>query len=193
MANFLTRKNHQWTDYERDIIRAEYKHTRVSRRALAEKLGVTDYGVAGQISNMGLGKTTDRRPWTPAEDEKLAKLIPRYGVGRIASEMHRSINSVTLRAKRLGLKRRDHVDWFTKRDVCEIIGHDHRWVQARIDSGALPATYHHDHRPQKDGSGSWHIEKKDLVHFIRRYPSELVGYNIDIVTIVELLAGIEAP
>ncbi|MBA7471828.1 hypothetical protein ES707_07140 [subsurface metagenome] len=37
---------------------------------------------------------------------------------------------------------------------------------------------------------AWHIEEHDLVQFIRKHPQELVGCNIDIIMIVELLAGI---
>ena len=56
------RQNHKWTDDERDIIRRDYKHTRKSRQELAARLGVTEYGVAGQISSMGIAKSDDRRP-----------------------------------------------------------------------------------------------------------------------------------
>jgi len=185
------RVNHRWNDDERDIIRRDYRHTRTSRCDLAAKLGVTEYGIAGQISRMGIGKSDDRHPWSPEEDEELRKLIPKYCVRRIARMMHRSINSVTVRAKRLNASRRVRDGWYTKREACEILGHDHKWLQKRIDCGVLKASYHHEHRPQRDGAGSWHIAQEDLVHFIRRYPQELVGCNLDIIMIVELLAGIE--
>ena len=63
------RTNHRWTQEEREVVRREYRQTHKSRRELAAKLGVTEYAVAGQVSRMGLGKRTDRRPWTPEEDE----------------------------------------------------------------------------------------------------------------------------
>jgi len=184
------RKNHNWTDEERDIIRRDYKHNRKSRQELAARLGVTEYGVAGQISNMGIAKSDDRHPWTPQEKERLAKLIPQYCPRRIARMMHRSLNSVVVMAKRINAPRRYREGWFTKREVCEILAHDHKWLQRRIDSGALKATYHYEERPTQKGMSAWHIEKADLVKFIRKYPQELVGCNIDIIMIVELLAGI---
>ena len=55
-------QNHTWTDDERDIIRRDYKHTRKSRQELTARLGVTEYGVAGQISSMGIAKSDDQRP-----------------------------------------------------------------------------------------------------------------------------------
>ena len=184
------RQNHNWSDEERDIIRRDYKHTHKSRRELAARLGVTEYGVAGQISNMGIAKSDDRRLWTPQEKEKLARLIPQYCPRRIARMMHRSLNSVVVMAKRINAPRRYREGWYTKREVCEILAHDHKWVQARIDSGALEATYHYEQRPTQKGMSAWHIEEADLVQFIRKHPQELVGCNIDIIMIVELLAGI---
>ena len=184
------RQNHNWTDDERDIIRRDYKHTHKSRRELADRLGVTEYGVAGQISTMGIAKSDDRRPWTPKEEEKLAKLIPQFCPRRIARMMHRSLNSVVVKAKRINAPRRYREGWYTKREVCEILAHDHKWVQARIDSGALEATYHYEQRPTQKGMSAWHIQEADLVQFIRKHPQELVGCNIDIIMIVELLAGI---
>ncbi len=184
------RENHRWTDYEKDVIRSDYKHTRESAIELADRLGVTEYAVKGQIAIMGIAKSDDRHPWSPEEKERLAELMTQYCPRRVARKMHRSINSVVVMAKRLNISRRYRTGWFTKREVCEILGHDHRWVQRRIDSGALVATYHHEARPQRNGMRSWHISEQDLIHFIRKYPEEIVGCNMDIMMIVELLAGI---
>lgn len=189
------RINHKWTEEERDIIRREYCYTHQSRRDLAAKLSyiagdkVTDYGVAGQISTMGIAKRDDRRPWTPEEKEKLSELIPQYCPRRVAGIMHRSLNSVVVQSKRLHISRRARDGWFTKREVCEIFGVDHKWVQRRIDSGALPASYHYDTRPQQLGGSAWHIEERDLKDFISQHSSELNGRNVDLITIVWLLIG----
>lgn len=182
--------NHHWTDDERDIIRRDYKHTRESCRQLAAQLGVTEFAVRGQVSTMGIAKSDDRKPWSPEEEERLRKLIPEFCPRAIAKKMKRSLNSVVVKAKRLDLRRRYRDGWFTKREVCEILAHDHKWVQARIDSGALPATSHYGDRPTQLGMSAWHIREHDLVQFLRKYPQELVGCNIDIIMVVELLAGI---
>ena len=185
-----TRTNHCWTEEEREIVRQGYRQTHRSRRELAAKLGVSEYSVAGQVFRMGLGKRTDRRPWTPDEDERLRELIPKKPVTSIAKILHRSVNSVTVRTKRIQASRRVRDGWYTKREVCEGLGMDHGWVQRRIDAGNLEATWHHGHRPQQDGSGSWHIEERALKRFIRRYPHELNGRNVDLILVVEVLAGV---
>jgi len=181
---------HKWTEEEREYVRVHYAHTHASRRAIAHTLGVTEFGVAGQLSKMGICKRTDRHPWTPREDKKLEELLPCYCVGKVAKMMHRSLNSVVLRAKRLGLHRRNHYGWYTKKEVGEILGVDHHWVQRRIDSGELKATYHNGHKPSNKGSAMWHIGEKDLKAFIRRYPADLNGRNVDIMQIVEVLVGV---
>jgi len=109
----------------------------------------------------------------------------------MARKLHRSPGSITNRIKRLKISRRSRSGWFTKREVCEILGMDHHWVQARIDSGELIASYHNGHRPTKIGSSMWHISEHDLKHFICRFPEDLNGRNVDMVMIVDILAGVE--
>lgn len=183
-------KNHKWTEEDREVVRRDYQHTMASAGEIATRLGVTFSAVRGQIASMGIAKRSDHQHWTPKEKERLRELIGEYCVRRIARILHRSINSVVVMAKRLGCSRRARDGWFTKMEVCEILGMGHRWVQRRIDSGALKATYHHESRPSQQGSVSWHIEEKDLKEFIRKYPQELNGRNIDLVMIVDILVGL---
>lgn len=188
--------NHRWTDEERDIIRRDFQHTLDSCAQVARFLShmsgdrITAFAVRGQVTSMGIAKTTDRHPWSTIEDDRLRDLMPQFCARRVARMMHRSLNSVVVRSKRLSISRRTHDGWFTKREVMEILGHDHKWVQRRIDSGALRASYHHEHRPAQKGMACWHITQRDLRDFIRTYPEELVGCNLDIMAIVEILAGI---
>lgn len=192
------RKNHKWTDEERAIIRRDYKHSRASCQLLAEHLShmtgdrITALAVRGQVNSMGIAKSDDRHPWSPAEDAKLRELIPLFCPRAVARKMHRSTNSVVVRSKRLTISRRCRNGWFTKREVMEILGHDHKWIQRRIDSGALKATYHYEHRPTQKGGSAWHITEADLKKFIKTYPEELVGCNIDIITIVDILSGVNS-
>ena len=128
---------HRWTEEEKEIIRRDYQHTIASKKEIAERLKVSWQAVAGQIARMGIAKRTDRQHWTPEQDERLAQLITKYAPGRVAIRMHRSVNSVVIRAKRLGLSRRVRDGWYTKRDVCEILGVDHHKAQRWIDSGRI--------------------------------------------------------
>jgi len=184
-----TAPKHKWTDEEREFVRLEYTHTHASRRAIAARLGVTEFAVAGQIACMGIAKRSDRRPWKATEEQRLGELIGRYGPRKIAKLMHRSLNSVVVRSKCLGYSRRTRDGWFTKSEVCEILGVDHKWVQRRIDSAEITARYHHGHRPQQHGSGCWEIAAAALRSFIIAHSHELTARNVDLVSIVWLLTG----
>jgi DNA-binding CsgD family transcriptional regulator len=181
---------HRWTEEERDVVRTLYRQDSKSAQLIADRLGVTFYGVKGQVQLLGISKRTGRRWWHTNNDAKLRKLIPQYAPVTVAKMMNCSIGSVINRAKRLGLSRRSRDGWYTKKDICEILGIEHKRVQTFIDSGVLPATYHHGHRPSKNGSGSWHITKEDLRTFIRNYPEEFNGRQVDLIQIVEILVGL---
>ncbi|MDH5696893.1 MAG: hypothetical protein OEZ00_09920, partial [Dehalococcoidia bacterium] len=99
---------------------------------------------------MGLAKV-HRNGWSPEEDERLGQLITRYAPNTVARMMGRGVNSVVVRAKRLGYSRR-------ARDG------------SRIDAGQLKASWHHGTKPTNKGSACWHITEQDLKAFIQKYP-----------------------
>ena len=180
---------HKWTEEELAIVQRDYAGDRASAQRIASHMGVSFYAVRGQIQRLGLGRQDRRMEWSQEEVEKLRELVPHFSMVTIAKRMGRSVNSVTVKAKRLGLLRRDRFGWFTKREACSVLGVDHHWIQKRIDDGKLRATYHHGHRPCKNGSGSWHISERDLRTFIIEHPEELTGRNVDLVVIVDLLTS----
>ena len=191
MIDIQKRKNHVWTDDDRDIVRREYTGNRRSACEIAHKLGVTANSVKGQVQKMGLAKITDRRPWTPAEEDKLWELMGAYPPLQVAKRMKRSVNSVVVRSKRLGISRRDRNGWYTKMEVCEILGVGHKWVQSRIDDGRLVAKHHMaGSTPGQDGMAMWHIKRGDLKRYLRENAHELTGRNVDLIQVVDILSGI---
>lgn len=177
---------HKWTENERDIVRRDYNGTNDSAEQIASKLGVTRNAVKGQVEKMGLAVDKSRR-WSLREEEKLTELITQYAPQTVAIHLHRSVNSVVVKSKRLGLSRRFRDGWYTKHEVCELFGVDHHWVQKRIDEDLLKASYHNGIKPQKSGGACWHIEEGELREFIVVHCGELVGRNVDLFTIVHLL------
>jgi len=198
----MAKTNHRWTEEEREIVRRDYKQTTASTQEIGRYLSmltgetITEYAVKGQIAAMGIAKVSDRKPWTAQQDRLLRDLaFGPYCPRRIAKMMNRTLNSVVVRMKRLGLYRRIRNGWYTKKEVCELFGVDHKWVQRRIDSGALKAApYDPDSPggpPRQKGGTCWCILEEDLIDFIRRFPHELNARNVDLVHIVHLLAGLE--
>ena len=106
--------------------------------------------------------------------------------------MKRSRVAVLVKAKKLKLPKNNRDGWYTEQDVAEILGMASRTVQGRIKEGLLTATSHDSTRPPRKGkSAPWHISKASLVNYIRTYPKDLVGRNVDIIVIVDLLSGVK--
>jgi len=179
---------HKWTEDEREIVRRDYKGKDHSAELIAARLGVTTFAVKGQVQKLGIAMQKSP-PWTQRELEQLQGLIHKHTISQIAKKLHRSANAVKIKATRLKLGLRTRDDWYTKREVCEILGVDHKKVQAWIDNGALVATWHNGRKPQKTGMSMWHIETTALRSFIIKYSGELLGRNLDIQQIVWIVAG----
>jgi len=185
---------HKWTDEERDIVRREYDGTNQKSQQIAGKLSyitsdkVTFFAVRGQAAKMGIMQ--DKSPnWTERECEILSEMLGNYSSITIARRLRRSVNAVVVKSKRLGLSRRTRDGWFTKKEVCEIMGVDHKKIQGYIDRGDLKAGYHTGVKPQKNGGACWHIKQADLIDFINKNAGDFLGRNVDLVTIVWLLNG----
>lgn len=185
---------HKWTDDERDIVRREYDGTNQMSHRIADKLTyitgdkITFFAVKGQAAKMGIMQ--DKSPdWTEREIETLTEMITQYAPITIAKRLRRSLNAVVVKSKRLGLKRRFRDSWFTKREVCEIMGVDHRKIQGYIDRGELKASYHSGAKPQQHGMAMWHVNTGDLAQFIKQNAGDFQGRNVDLVMIVWLLIG----
>jgi DNA-binding CsgD family transcriptional regulator len=179
---------HRWTEEEEEIVRRDYRGTRLSCRMIAANLGVTEYAVKGKAAALGILQQKSP-PWTAEELERLQLLIHKHAIPQIAKKLGRSCNAVKIKATRLKLGLRTRDDWYTKKDVCEILGVDHHKVQAWIDSGALVATWHSEKKPQRNGMAMWHITTEALRSFIIRRSGELMGRNVDIQQIVWIIAG----
>jgi len=179
---------HIWAEEEIDIIRRDYQCTHKSAEDVGQRLGLTCHQVRNQAYKMGIIKVSDRRYWTPQEEKTLESMIGNHSITAIAQYLKRGYNSVCVKSKRLKLSRRGR-DFFTKKEVCEVLGKDHRWVQKRIDGGLLEASWHNGTKPQKNGMAYWHIEEQALRQFIIEHSCELTGRNVDLFQIVNILVG----
>lgn len=180
---------HYWTNEERSMIRQEYDLTSKSVARIASIIGVTPESVRAQIKCMGIAKARHiQRRWSKEEDDVLIEFIGHDAPITIAKRLGRSVNSVISRSKRLGLQRRFRDGWYTKTEAADMLGVHHKWIQRHIDAGRLKASvYNLNHGSNKS---TWCIREKDFARFIRRYPEEINGKNVDMILLVDLLAGL---
>lgn len=180
----------RWSEADREVLRREWQPGR-NNDELAARMGRTVPGIRAQAKKMGLCKPGGHARWTREQDDRLKDLVGRLSDREVARRMKRSVNSVRVRVTRLGLSWRDRDGWYTASEAAEIMGVDRHWVLARIQQGTLRAEPAGPHQPQKKGMAAWRIAEGDLRAFLRRYAHELCGRNVDLVRIVEILAGLD--
>lgn len=180
-----------WTDDELDIVRQGYRGTNASARELGRRLGRSVWSVKGAVQKLGITHTKPRN-WTEDEDERLIELMGRYSAPQVAKRMHRSVNAVILRSRRLGFSRRTRDGWYTAKDCYTMLGIDHHVLRRYIDSGELKARSHFD-GPLGTGVGQqqYQVEEAQLRRFIIAHCYDLVGRNVDLPGIVYVLTGTE--
>ena len=183
---------HKWTEEEEDIVRQQYRGTHQSQREIADYLNsagaqppISQFAVSGRISKLGIGQRENRR-WSESEMNRLREWTGQYPPAMIAQKLKRGIVSVTVKMQKMGLHRRAKTGWYTKKDVAEMLGVEHKKVQRWMDDGYLKAVPYQE-IPRKNGGGQWRIDEKNLRAFLLRYPQELVGRNIDVCLVFDII------
>jgi hypothetical protein len=180
------RGNHRWTEAEQDLVRLYYDGTRASIDKLMNMVGCSRYGVKGQVAFLGLARRMKEPNWTEKELRYLEQHYQKQSVRVMAHALGRSMNAVKVKATRLHYSLRARDGWFSKMEVCEMLGLDHHQVQRWIDSGELKASYHTGRRPSQKGMSMWHVDAADLKALIISRCQDLQGRNIDIFCILDL-------
>jgi len=183
---------HKWTPEEEDIVRQQYRGTHQSQRDIADYLNhagaqppISQFAVSGRISKLGIGQRENRR-WSESEMNRLREWTGWYPPALIAQKLKRGVVSVTVKMKRMGLLRRARTGWYTKKDIAEMLGVDHKKIQRWMDDGYLPARPYQV-MPQKNGGGQWYIAEADVRAFLLRFPQELIGRNLDLCQVFDIL------
>ena len=183
-------KKRPWTPLELEVLRRDWQPGK-NNSLLAARLGRSETAVKGRASWLGLTKPNGFKHWSPWDDERLRDMVGRLPPEQVAKRLGRSVTSVKARAGRIGASWRDRDNWYTAQEVSEILGFGPQWVGKRIRDGTLAASYAGGSESDGKKHHVWRIERSDLRAFLRRHPHELVGRNVDVVQIVEILAGLD--
>ena len=170
---------HRWTPDEDALIKRQFN--RGYNRSLSVRLGVDYHVLVYRAGKLGLRKKASEYHWSKKEDEKLLRLSKTCCAASISRLIGRSVVAINARRLRLGITN-IHRAWYTLEEVQNILGCGYRVVQRYIANKELRAI-------QNGDSGHvWKVSAKDLKLFIRTYPYSLVGRNVDIVQIIEIVA-----
>ncbi len=179
-------KNHIWTEDEEDLLRKRYRNNKESLDELCQIIGVGEGSLRSKLGRLGLLKQTIW--WTDKEMRYLEKNYQAMSIVTMSSKLGRSLGSVTSKVHHMKVCKTVRDGWFTQNEVAKILGVDAGWIKRRIGHGyVLDRELFHEEGKKI----VWRISEKSLRDFIRTYPEELIGHNVDFVMIVDILAGIK--
>jgi len=184
-------KRHNWTDEEKECLVIGYKHTRDSVIRFARLFGVTERALRSKLCRLGLVNSS--RLWLPKQVAFLRENFDKLPTYKIAKVLGKTEGSVRHKAHRLNVSKFDRDGWFTLTEVCKIIGVTRNWLVKRLNNGFKFDIKPFDDKRELPWTGiiPYYISEESLRNFIRRYPDELQGRNVDMVMLVEILAGVK--
>ena len=192
----LTKKpetaHRNWTQQETEFVRENYGRG-YRDEELADRLGRSKAAVRKKAAQMGIQICPDRRKWTQEELHTLRELSASLTHPQIAVKMGRTTDSVKAKAKVMGLSKEMRDGWYTAQDIAEICGVNADWVITRIRAGTIRTTDSDGNPASETVGGTWRVDEKDLRNFLRQYPHELIGRNVDLVNIIDIVAGLDYP
>lgn len=191
MRNGVLVRRHNWTEKEKEYIKVNYRHNKESVNQLMWKFGVTRRSLASILGKLGLTKST--KLWKPKQEAFLREYFDKIPTRRIARRLGKTEGAVRHKAQRFRLKKYERNGWFTLTEACGILGVTRDWLTKRLNNGFKfdIQPFDCERLPVNGGIHPCYISEKALCDFIRRYPEELAGHNIDIPVVVEILAGIK--
>jgi hypothetical protein len=185
----LSSKSRPWTKDEVEYVRVHYKNNRASLASIAKHLNRTTYSIHNKVSALSITNGRQKyKPWVKADEEFLKDKYGEYSMNKLCETLSRTATSITCKAYALGIKRCFRNDWYTLGDISKICGVALETVGQWIKDRKLIADS--EYNKNDDRVRVHRISIDAFRKFLRRFPIELQGHNVDIVQLVEILAGV---
>ncbi len=182
----MPKKKWFWDDITDGLLRRMYEPTVGGRsQAIAARLKVPRWAVNRRASALGLSRPKER-PWLPDDEAYLESNFHHVSVKALARRFGRSPTAIKLKAKRLGLRKRE--DAYTACSLAEALGVDPHWVLARIRSGKLRASHRQTERKPEQGGDSWLITDEAVIDLIRDHPYDIDLRKVDSFWFMDLIS-----
>ena len=173
-------RKYRFSEDDDRLIRRRYDSRTETIDELAALLRLPRWVIRRRAQTLGVARCKEPR-WTEEEEQFLESGLPRLSVTAIAKKLGRSTTAVALKAKRLGLRKRNGA--FTARALAQGVGVDDHVVARWITSGLLTASHRHSER-ERDMHFISHAAVKQ---FVRAYPLEFDIRKVDQLWFVDLL------
>jgi hypothetical protein len=164
-----------WTEEENEYMRKHYGKT--PREEIARVLNRTIPALNNQAKKLGLREKTP--VWTPEEEQFLRENWHSVSIGVIAEKLGRTETSIKTKQKRMKLGPQIHPGMFVLRDICNLLGMDHRRIKRYIKAGYLRAK-----KAPLRGRSVMLIHPANLRKFLRNHPDAWDARVVDITEVM---------
>jgi len=186
---------HSYTEADLALLHRYYNSGEMSHAKLAITIGISYGALKWKAACLGLARTNVQRTYarfTDADDKIMISMVGDHTIGAIAARVGRSPCAVSDRLQYLGVSynttSRD--GWYTLTDVAQILGMSENTVRRLIRNGAIKAKLFYGNKSKTMSGNVWQVSKDTLRDYIRKHPRQLNGRRIDMISLVEILAGV---
>ena len=153
-----------WTNEELAFLRESWG--KLPRAEIARRLGRNIPSINGKAGALGLRRKKEP-PWTEEDIRFLRESWGRLTIHQLAKKLNRTVYSILVKSKRLKLGPIHDQSCFDKREICELLGVDHRKVGRWIEAGLLKARVAKTERKRGKCRGITEVKPQELLRFLR--------------------------
>lgn len=171
----------RWNDEKDAMLRRRYDPTVRGRAgAIAKTLGLPKWAVTRRASLLGLARPwpQERKDWTREEVAFLQEHAGTRHVNWIRRKLARSLTSVVLKMKRLGLSRRV-TEGYTMRALEQAFGVDHHMISGWISRGWLKASRLPEEGEPVETRRTMNVTDAVVKRFVREHWDDLDIRKVD--------------
>ncbi len=173
-------KKYVLDDHGRQLLLAKYDGTSPQIDELVDVLGVPRYTVRAWAADLGLTNQRGTR-WTPKDEQYLEDNWHRESVEGLARKLGHTKAAIKVRAKLLGVRKRD--GGYTLQEVRRLLGCGHRKLTVWIERGWL----HGERRKTDRRDDIWLFVDEDICRLLMNHPEEIDHRRVDWLRIADLL------
>jgi len=156
-----------WTEAEIEYLKASWGKQTLTE--IAKYLGRSAASAKNKAVLLGLTRKKPPR-WTEEETVFLRNNWGKLSLRQLAKRLNRTEHGILVRAKRLKLGPLQDKSKFCKREVCELLGVDHRKVERWIEAGLLKASIAKTKRTGVKCLKITEIAPSELERFLKENP-----------------------
>jgi hypothetical protein len=166
------------------LIRECYDSRTKTIGRLSDELGFPRWVIKKRAQVLGMARTKEK-PWSEKEVAYLEANLSRQSLAVLARKLGRSITAVALKAKRLGIRKKD--EGYTARSLAQAFGVDDHKVVHWVELGLLKASRRNSGKPRD----MYFVSDREVKRFVTTYPTEFDLRRVEQVWFIDLLAGVK--